>query len=102
MYPAGLASVDERAARGLRIGALAMTTTSNGHTGATARFGDALRDKPLRASVGLGVEYAMFASAVGLAATLFATRVPLRITDRVLGTRLRDRFVELLARVSPG
>ena len=65
-------------------------------------FQDALRERPIRASVGLGVEYAMFASAVGLALALFATRVPLRILDRAFGLELRDRFVELLARVSPG
>jgi hypothetical protein len=78
------------------------SSTSNGPTAATARFGATLRDKPLHAGVGLGIEYAMFASAVGLALCLFATRVPLRVADRVLGLRLRDRFVELLARVSPG
>jgi hypothetical protein len=82
------------------------STTSTGptgrHTRATTRFGVALRDRPLRVSAGLGVEYAMFASGVGLALCLFATRVPLRITDRLLGLRLRDRFVDLLARVSPG
>jgi hypothetical protein len=81
---------------------------SNGVSGlrdgssATARFGSALRDRPFQVSAGLGVEYAMFASGVGLALCLFATRVPLRVTDRLLGLRLRDRFVELLARVSPG
>jgi hypothetical protein len=69
---------------------------------AVGLFGAALRERPIRAGVGLGVEYAMFASAVGLALGLFATRVPLRILDRALGLRLRQRFVELLARVSPG
>jgi len=80
------------------------STTSNSatHPAPTARFGEALRERPLRVSAGLGVEYAMFASGLGLAVCLFATRVPLRITDRVLGLRLRDRFVDLLARVSPG
>lgn len=77
-------------------------TTSNGKTAATTRFGATLREQPLRTSGGLVVEYAMFASGLGLALALFATRVPLRITDRVLGLRLRDRFIELLARVSPG
>jgi len=81
------------------------STTSNGppsQVRATVRFGSALRDRPLRTSVELGIEYAMFASGVGLALCLFATLVPLRVADRVLGLRLRDRFVELLARVSPG
>jgi hypothetical protein len=62
----------------------------------------ALREHPLRAGVGLGVEYAMFASAVGLALGLFATRVPLRVVDRALGLRARERFIELIARISPG
>jgi hypothetical protein len=65
-------------------------------------FREAARGRTVRATAGLAVEYAMFASAVGLALTLFATRVPMRAVDRVLGLRARERFVELLARVSPG
>jgi hypothetical protein len=65
-------------------------------------FRAAARERPIGASAGLVVEYAMFASAVGLALTLFATRVPMRALDRTLGLRTRERFVELLARVSPG
>lgn len=65
-------------------------------------FREAARGRPIRAGLGLGVEYAMFASAVGLAVTLFATRVPLRVVDRAFGLDLRGRFVELLARISPG
>lgn len=57
---------------------------------------------PLRAALGLFVEYAMFASAVFLALVLFATRVPLRLLDRAFGLRIRERFVDFLARVSPG
>jgi hypothetical protein len=60
------------------------------------------RVSPLRAGLGLFVEYAMFASAVFLALMLFATRVPLRVVDRAFGWRLRERFVDFLARVSPG
>lgn len=48
------------------------------------------------------VEYLMFASAVFLALMLFLTRVPMRILDRTLGLRLRERFVDFLARISPG
>jgi hypothetical protein len=44
----------------------------------------------------------MFAAAVFLALGLFLTRAPLRVLDRTLGWRLRERFVDLLARVSPG
>jgi hypothetical protein len=70
--------------------------------GGVAFFRDALRERPLRAVAGLVVEWAMFASAVGLALALFATRIPLRFIDRVFGLRLRERFIDLLARVSPG
>ncbi len=65
-------------------------------------FEASVRKRPIGASAGLVVEYAMFASAVGLALGLAATRVPLRVADRTLGLHLRERFVELLARVSPG
>jgi hypothetical protein len=71
-------------------------------TSAVERFRAAARDEPVRAGLGLGLEYAMFASAVGLALGLFATRVPLRVADRVLGLRVRERFISLLARISPG
>jgi hypothetical protein len=69
---------------------------------ALGAFGAALRQRPIRTSLGLGVEYAMFASAVGLALALFVTRVPLRGVDRAFGWRMRERFVDLLARISPG
>jgi hypothetical protein len=76
------------------------------HEPATQRgvvvFREALRERPVRTAAGLALEYAMFASAVGLALALFATRVPLRFADRALGLRLRERFIDLLARVSPG
>lgn len=65
-------------------------------------FRAAARERPIGATAGLIVEYAMFASAVGLAATLFVTRGPMSALDRRLGWRMRERFVELLARVSPG
>jgi hypothetical protein len=69
---------------------------------AFALFGLALRTSPFRTGLGLIVEYAMFASAVFLALGLYLTRVPLRLVDRALGLRLRERFIELIARVSPG
>jgi hypothetical protein len=69
---------------------------------AFALFGAALRKSPLRTSFGLIVEYAMFASAVFLALGLFLTRVPLRLIDAAFGLRLRERFIELIARLSPG
>lgn len=76
------------------------------HSSATERsislFRAAARERPIGAAAGLVVEYAMFASAVGLALALFATRVPMGALDRALGTRVRERFVELLAKVSPG
>jgi hypothetical protein len=65
-------------------------------------FVEALRQKPLGTSLGLVVEYLTFASAVFLAITLYLTRKPMAFVDRVLGLRLRERFIELIARVSPG
>lgn len=57
---------------------------------------------PARVGFGLVLEYLMFASAVFLALMLFATRVPLRILDGAFGLRLRERFVDFIARLSPG
>lgn len=57
---------------------------------------------PARPAFGLVLEYLMFASAVFLALMLFATRVPLRMLDTALGLRLRERFVDFIARLSPG
>jgi hypothetical protein len=65
-------------------------------------YSSALRTRPFGTSFGLVVEYLMFASAVFLAVSLYLTRVPMRAIDRAFGLRLRERFVELLARVSPG
>jgi hypothetical protein len=78
------------------------TSLPGTHPSAVGLFRAAARDRPVRAGFGLGVEYAMFASAVGLALGLFVTRVPLRVADRVLGLRVRERFIALLARISPG
>ncbi|HKU42612.1 MAG TPA: hypothetical protein VJR89_30850 [Polyangiales bacterium] len=69
---------------------------------APARFGRAFSARPVGSLLGLGVEYAMFASGLGLALGLFATRLPLRAVDRAFGLQLRERFVDLLARISPG
>ena len=79
-------------------------TASSGRSNLNAfeLFGEALRERPLGASAGLIAEYGMFASALVLAGSLYATRVPLAAVDRALGLRLRERFIELIARVSPG
>jgi hypothetical protein len=55
-----------------------------------------------RVGFGLFVEYLMFASGIFLALMLFATRVPLRIIDTTFGLRLRERFIDFLAWLSPG
>src|ERR1051325_220426 len=65
-------------------------------------FRAALRERPLGTAAGLVVEYLMFASAVFLAVSLYVTRHPMAFLDRVLGLRLRERFVEFIARMSPG
>jgi hypothetical protein len=77
------------------------TTPAADRSGAE-HFREAWRQKPVRTSLGLAIEYGMFASAVGLAAGLFLTRWPMRAVDRATGLRLRERFIELLARISPG
>jgi hypothetical protein len=68
----------------------------------TELFTESLRRKPVGTSLGLVVEYLTFASAVSLALSLYLTRKPMAFVDRVLGLRLRGRFLELIARISPG
>ena len=68
----------------------------------TGLFAEALRERPLATSLGFILEYLTFASAVFLAISLYLTRKPMAFVDRVLGLRLRDRFIELIARISPG
>jgi hypothetical protein len=65
-------------------------------------FRAALAEKPVRTSLGLAGEYLTFGSAVLVALSLYATRKPMAAIDRALGLRLRERFVDLIARVSPG
>lgn len=67
-----------------------------------ALFLAAARKNPVRSALGLIVEYAMFASAIFLALSLLVTRVPLRVLDGAFGLRLRERFVDFIAKVSPG
>jgi hypothetical protein len=67
-----------------------------------ALFWAALRARPLRVGFGLIAEYAMFASGMMLALGLFLARVPLRVLDRAFGLDLRERFIEIVARISPG
>ena len=78
------------------------TSTPVAERSGAEHFREVWRQKPVRTTIGLGVEYGMFASAVGLAAALFLTRVPMRLVDRATGLRVRERFIELLARISPG
>jgi len=67
-----------------------------------ALFGRALAKRPLGTVAHLLVEYGMFFSAVVLALGLYLTRRPMALLDRVLGLRLRERFVNLIAKLSPG
>jgi hypothetical protein len=69
---------------------------------ALSLFGGAVRAAPVRTVLFLVVEYLMFFSAVFLAVSLFVTRVPLRVLDSTLGLSLRQRFVDFIARLSPG
>jgi hypothetical protein len=66
-----------------------------------ALFGRELSRRPVRALVGLGLEYAGYFAGCLFAAILLLTRFPLRLLDRATGWRLRERFIELIARVSP-
>ncbi len=83
---------------------LAASTTSEHGTrlSGPGLFWSALRARPLRVGLGLCVEYAMFAAAVGLALLLRLTRTPMAWLDRISGLRLRERIVSVLARLSPG
>lgn len=65
-------------------------------------FRAALDEKPVRTTLGLAVEYLTFGSAVFMALSLYATRKPMAAVDRALGLGLRERFVDLIARISPG
>jgi hypothetical protein len=67
-----------------------------------ALFLDDARRAPLQRGLALALEYGMFASGMTLAALLLLTRWPMRLLDDATGLELRRRFVELLARVSPG
>ncbi|HEX4475174.1 MAG TPA: hypothetical protein VH142_08865 [Polyangiaceae bacterium] len=69
---------------------------------AVQMFVGEFRKDRARAVTGMAVEYATFAAAVSLAATLYATRAPMALLDRRLGLRLRERFVDAIARISPG
>lgn len=67
-----------------------------------ALFREKLRQDPLRTAGSLVVEYAMFDAAVALALGLYLTRKPLALVERISGLSVRERFVELVARLSPG
>jgi hypothetical protein len=69
---------------------------------ATALFREAVKEHPVKSVGGLVLEYGMFASGLFLAAALYSARVPLSAVDRALGLKLRERCVDLLARLSPG
>jgi hypothetical protein len=67
-----------------------------------ALFWAAFRQRPFQVGFGLIVEYLMFAAGVFLALSLFVLRVPLRLLDQALGLQLRERFIDFIARLSPG
>ena len=67
-----------------------------------ARFVERMRREPARAVGALALDYATFAAMCGFALGLAATRRPLRAIDDALGTRLRERLIDAIARVSPG
>jgi hypothetical protein len=67
-----------------------------------ALFWEKLRKAPLSAAGSLAVEYAMFETAAALALSIYLTRKPLAFVERVSGVRVRERFVDFVARLSPG
>ena len=67
-----------------------------------ALFGRALSKRPLGAMLGLVIEYLGYLAACLFVMILLLTRLPLRLVDRAFGLRLRERFIDLIARVSPG
>ena len=69
---------------------------------AFGRFTRALRERPMRALAGLLCEYASYLAACVFVLLLLATRLPLGFIDRTTGLRLRERIIDLIARVSPG
>jgi hypothetical protein len=69
---------------------------------AVQRFSRQLHDQPLRTLLGLAYEYAGYVAACVFVLLLLASRVPLRVLDRIPGLRIRERIIELISRVSPG
>jgi hypothetical protein len=67
-----------------------------------ALFGARLRREPAAAVGALVADYATYAAMCGFALGLVATRAPLRAIDEALGTRLRERAIDAVARVSTG
>jgi hypothetical protein len=67
-----------------------------------AHFWRTFYKRPVRALLTLSVEYLTYIAAVFLALGLWVTRAPLTFLDRTLGLALRQRFVDFIARVSPG
>ena len=61
-----------------------------------------VKRRPFATILGLPLEYLTFFAAVGFAIFLLVTRAPLALCDRVFGWHLRERFIELIARISPG
>jgi len=67
-----------------------------------ALFGERLRREPVRATLAIAADYATFTAMCGFALGLAATKRPLAAIDGALGTRLRERAIDAIARVSPG
>lgn len=61
-----------------------------------------VKRRPLATLFGLPLEYLTFFAAVLFGIFLLLTRAPLAAIDRASGSRLRERFIELIARISPG
>src|SRR5215471_14404922 len=99
MLSSSLQQAPRLTARSARVKQASMTAVDRA---LGSRYGSPVQRKPFGNPLGLVLEYLMFASAVFLAISLYLTRHPMALLDRVLGLRLRERFVEFIARMSPG
>jgi hypothetical protein len=61
-----------------------------------------LRRRPIGTVAGLGLEYAGWVGGCIFVVALLATRIPLLALDRLAGTRVRERLIDAIARMSNG
>jgi hypothetical protein len=65
-------------------------------------FRQKIAEKPLRAVVDLCVDYAVYTGICFFVLFLFLSKGPLRLVDAITGLSVRERLIELIARLSSG